>query len=85
MRIERSCPLRTLAESCFGVVFLARNEIERDRDNSSGERGPRSGQEFSREHTLSEGWLGRGRAMVTPERGLGRSAIYDPLTSGDMS
>lgn len=44
-------------------------------------RVPRPRRGFFREHTLFEGWLGRSGAMVTPERGLERSMIYDPLTS----
>jgi hypothetical protein len=85
MCIECSYRLRTSAESCLGVVFLTRDGLERGGDSGSGERRPRPIRGFSREHTLSKGRLGRGEAMVAPESGLGRRAVYDPLSLENVS
>jgi hypothetical protein len=83
MPIECSCPLWTSAESCLGVVFPTRDRLGQGEDNGLGERGPRTEQGFSPEHTLSESRLGRGGAIVTLERGVRRSMVYDPWTKGN--
>jgi hypothetical protein len=84
MRIECSCLLRPSAESCLSVVLLTRDGLGRGGDSSSREN-PQPDRGFSQERSLSKGRLVRSGAMITVERGLRRSAVYDPLTSGNGS
>jgi hypothetical protein len=53
---------------CLSVVFLARDELRQGGDDSSRERGPRPGREFSRIRTLFEGRIERSGVMSDREK-----------------
>jgi hypothetical protein len=73
MHIECCCPRWTSSKSRPGFVLLNRGGLRRGGDLRYGERGPRPGREFSREHIPSKGRLGRGGVMVTLREASGET------------